>query len=128
MGLKARMEQINKEYAMYANIKDTIVLNDGTKAPIEKLDTANVLTTILERKKILADMIAYGKQEESKEKEEELESRLKKNDAYFMGLDQEQKEEIKKNLKRRLRIWQKQKNGRTITWLIRHYRGWLCEI
>ena len=108
MGLKSRMEQIRKEYARYGNIKDTIKLNDGTIVPVGTLESSStknlpaetlpikVLTNILERKKILEDIIAYGEGTESKEKEEELQNRLNKNDAYFMELNQDQKSNIKR--------------------------------
>ena len=94
MGLN--MEQLKKEYAMYANIKENIKLEDEKMVMLNKMDgvPGNVIAAILERKKILEDMFYYESQKEWKKNEKVLSEKLYENTSYFLNLDEQQKQNI----------------------------------
>ena len=104
MGLKEKIEHIKDEYETYKNLQETFRLQDGkTTVSIEDLDKSerlnkvgnNVLKNIIERKKILNEIIQYYDKPGFKKREKDLERRLEENDTFFMNVGMDNISEIK---------------------------------
>ena len=104
MGLKEKIEHIKDEYETYKNLKESFKLQDGkTTVSIEDLDKSerlnkvgnNVLKNIIERKKILNEIIQYHDKPDFKKREKDLERRLEENDTFFMNVGMDNISEIK---------------------------------